>query len=157
MLSSSLDITNTSGSTESVIFAFSDTGFTSPTAPPNLVLNSHIGGSVTTGNSANLASFTSCVSTTNTNLDSCAGATDVAGPGTPSITSNSFQNDEQTIISSLTGPYSITSIWNVTLGAGSDVGFQANASLAPVPEPVSLSLLATALIGIGAVRRRRRA
>lgn len=155
LLSSSLDVTNTSGSTESIIFAFSDTGFTSPTAPPNLVLNSHIGGSVTTGNSANLASFTSCISTTNTNLDSCAGATDVAGPGTPNITSDSFQNDEQTIISSLTGPYSITSIWNVTLGAGSDVGFQANASLAPVPEPVSLSLLATALIGIGAVRRRR--
>jgi hypothetical protein len=155
LLSDSLELVNTSGATASIEFAFSDTGYTAPTAPPNLVLNSHIGGSVTTANGANLASFTSCVSTTDSNLDSCAGATDVAGPGTPDITANSFQSDARDTISSLAGPYSITSIWSVTLGAGSDVGFQANASLATVPEPLSLSLLATGLVGLGAVRRRR--
>jgi hypothetical protein len=156
LLSDSLDIVNTSGSTASIVFAFSDVGFTSPTAPPSLLLNSHIGGSVTTGSSANLASFTSCVSTTDANLTSCAGATDVAGPGTPGITAGSFHDDKFATITALAGPYSLTSIFDVTLGAGSDVGFQANASLAPIPEPVSLSLLGVALIGLGAVRRLRR-
>jgi hypothetical protein len=157
LLSDSLDLVNNSAATASIEFAFSDTGFTAPIAPPNLVLNSHIGGSVTTGNAANLASFTSCVSTINSNLDTCTGATDVAGPGTPDITANSFQSDARDTIVSLSGPYSITSIWSVTLGADSDVGFQANASLAAVPEPLSMSLLATGLIGLGVVRRRRRA
>ena len=157
LLSDSLDLVNNSAATASIEFAFSDTGYTAPIAPPNLVLNSHIGGSVTTGNAANLTSFTSCVSTTNSNLDTCTGATDVAGPGTPDITANSFQSDARDTIVSLAGPYSITSIWSVTLGAGSDVGFQANASLAAVPEPLSISLLATGLIGLGAIRRRRSA
>jgi hypothetical protein len=156
LLSDSLDLINTSGSTASIVFAFSDTGFNSPTTPPSLLLNSHIGGSIAVGSGANLASFTSCVSTTNTNLTSCTGATDVAGPGTPGITTGSFSNDQFATIASLVAPYSITSIWNVTLGAGSDVGFQANATLAPIPEPLSLSLLATGLIGLGVIRRRRR-
>jgi hypothetical protein len=163
LLSDSLDLQNNSGSTASIEFVFSDTGFTAPMAPPSILLNSHIGGSVTSSSAANLASFTSCVSTTNTNLTSCTGATDVAGPGTPTITQNAFLNDQYDIIASLPGPYSITSIWTVTLGAGSDVGFQANASLSPtptitfsaIPEPISVSLLASALVGLGAVRRRR--
>jgi hypothetical protein len=157
LLSASLDVQNTSGSTASIELVLSDTGFTAPTAPPSILPNSHIGGSVTTGNAANLASFTSCISTTSTNLTSCSGPTDVAGPETPAITQDSFLNNQYEIITSLVAPYSITSIWNVTLGAGSDVGFQANASLSPtnVPEPISMSLLGTAVVGLAAIRRRR--
>jgi hypothetical protein len=155
LLSSSLDIENTSGATASIEFVFSDTGFSAPVAPPTIRMNSHIGGSVTVDNPDNLASFTSCLSLADANLTSCTGATEVDGPGFPDITQSSYQNDQFLYIAALTGPYSITQVLDVTLGSGSDVGFQGNTALQPAPEPMSLSLLGVALVGLGAMRRRR--
>lgn len=159
LLSSSLDITNTSGSTATIIFAFSDTGFTSPTAPPSLLMNSHIGGSVVINNTNNLLSFTSCANQGSSNLTSCAGATAIAGPGTPNVTANSFDNDQFDTVTSLTSPYSLNQILSVTLGAGSELNFSDNTTLTPVPEPNTLAIFGTMLVAIGgigyAVRRRR--
>jgi hypothetical protein len=155
VLSSSMDILNTSHATASIEFVFSDTGFMAPTAPPMLRLDSHIGGSVTVDNVHNLASFTSCLSTTNSNLTSCTGATYVDGPGMPNIASGSYSDTQYLDIATLVGPYSIIQVLNVTLGAGSDVGFQANTALQPIPEPVSLTVLGAALIGLGILGRRR--
>jgi len=160
LLGASLDITNTANSTQTIEFAFSDTGFTAPITPPTISLNSHIGGSIITGMPANALSFTSCVSTTNANLTSCSGATAVAGPGTPNVTGaagGSFKNDQFATITSLSAPYSLDSILTLTLGAGGDLNFATNAKLAPVPEPVTLSVLGTGLVALGLVRRRRRA
>lgn len=155
LLSSSLDIKNTSNATASIVLVFSDTNFTLPVAPPNERMDSHVGGSVTVDNNANLASFTSCLSTTNTNLTSCTGATKIDGPGTPNIKASSFQNDQFLTVTSMTGPYSVTEVLSVTLGAGSDVGFQANTAIQPMPEPMSLSLLGAALIAFGVIGHRR--
>jgi hypothetical protein len=157
LLSSTLSVTNNSGSTASIIFAFSDTGYTAPVAPPPVALSSAIGGSVNTGSSKNLLSFTSCVSSTDTNLTSCSGATASTNTGTPAITAaTSFSNDEGTTLSMLTSPYSITSILDLTLGAGSLLNFASNAKISPVPEPATLSILGTGLLALGVFRRRRR-
>jgi hypothetical protein len=89
LLSSSLDIQNTSQATASIELAFSDTGFTMPTAPPELRLDSHIGGS------------------TDSNLTRCTGAIYVDGPDTPNITASSYDNNQFLGVAPLTGPYSI--------------------------------------------------
>jgi hypothetical protein len=107
LLSSSLDIQNTSQATASIELAFSDTGFTMPTAPPELRLDSHIGGSITVDNAHNLAWFTSCLSTTDSNLTRCTGAIYVDGPDTPNITASSYDNNQFLGVAPLTGPYSI--------------------------------------------------
>jgi hypothetical protein len=137
-------------------FAFSDTGFTAPVAPPDVRMDSHIGGSVTVDSAANSASFTSCLSPTNGNLTTCVGATEIDGPGTPSIQASSFSDDKFLTVTSMSGPYSITEILNVTLGGGSDVGFQANSTINAIPEPISLSLPGAALIAFGVAGRGRR-
>jgi hypothetical protein len=155
VLGANLSITNTSNLTKTIVFAFSDVGFTEPVAPPKLTLNSHIGGSIITGSANNLTSFTSCVSTLDTNLTTCSGATDVAGPGMPDITTGSFKSDTFDTVSSLAAPYSIASIWTLTLGGKSSLNFGSNATLSPVPEPMTLSLLGVSLVGLGIVRRRR--
>ncbi len=151
--SSSLDIQNTSGATASIEFVFSDTGFTAPVGPPALQMDSHIGGTVTVDNPDNLATFTSCLSSSDANLTNCTGATHVAGY--PNITASSFENDQFLNLTSLTGPYSITEVLDVTLGGGSDIGFQANTSISPVPVPASLSLLVAGLACICVIRHRR--
>jgi hypothetical protein len=158
LTSSSLDIQNTSGATASIVFVFSDTGFSAPVGSA-LEMNSLIGGSVTVDNADNLASFTSCLGATDVNLTSCIGAKVVDGPGTPDITAGTFANDQQLRINSLTAPYPVTEVLDLTLGAGSDVGFSANATIepavSPVPEPTTwpLFLLGMVIVGFKAVRR----
>jgi len=147
LLSATLQIQNTGSSTATLELFIGDVNFTAPTAPPGLLLNSHIGGSVvSTGDYAdNSLSFSSCVDPTN-GQDTCGTSTPLglitAGPGTPSInTAASFASDKYASILSLGAPYSISQELTLTLGAGSQMNFSDNSSLTPVPEPASIALL----------------
>jgi hypothetical protein len=154
LLSSTLQVANTSTSMQSLEFLISDVGFTTPVAPPNLLLNSHIGGSVVVGGSSNTLSFTSSV---HSGTNPFASGALTAGPGTPNITSaGSFDNDKTSIISLLTAPYAIGQDIKITLAGGSSFNFADNTTLAPVPEPTSLVLLGSSLVGLGFVSRKMR-
>ncbi len=157
VVSSAVNLVNNSSSIASIIFAFSDGGFSAPTAPPILQLNSHIGGTVNTATPNNTLSFVSCVTpSASSPTTSCSGGT--SSPlGTPDITqATSFQNDQYALFSSLTGPYAITELMNVQLGGSGAFGFQANSTLAYVPEPMSVALMGVGLLGLTIVYRRRR-
>ncbi len=150
---STLSIKNNNSTTSTIYISLGDGDFTSPTAPGALLMNSHIGTTTVVNDASNKMTFQSYVNTDN----SQNGTTGITtGPQTPNITSGSSSNDAFKTITSLSGPYSITETFAITLSAGSQINFATNTSLSPVPEPASMTLAAMSAIGLVGYGLRRR-
>src|ERR1039457_2246168 len=160
LLSSTLSITNTGSSTQTLELFIGDVNFSAPTAPPGIEVNSHIGGTVAVGSSANLLSFKSCVDPNN-GQNTCGISTPsglvTAGPGTPNVTGSpaSFKDDQFATILSLGKYYSISQALTITLGGASQLNFSDSTTLTPVPEPVSIGLLGGILLLTNRMIRRK--
>jgi hypothetical protein len=154
--STTLHINNVTGATHKIVITVASQDFTLPTAPPDILLNSHIGGTVIVGKPANALSFQSCVDATNS-LNGCPGT--IQSPvGSPSVTSAlSFSNDQFKTIPTLGAPYALDELITLTLGGGGQINFSASTTLTQVPEPASIALLGGALLfGASRLIRRKR-
>lgn len=165
ILSSAISVANNSGGAHRLQLFVGDTGYLAPSAPPapGLVLNSHIGGSIGSALNpgpfpGNTLAFTSCVDPTNTAL-SCNSPVPAgvfsAGPATPGVTVGSFADDQFASILALGTPYSMSQYFDFHMDANSQMGFQSNTVLSPVPEPVSIALLGGVLVMTSGLIRRK--
>jgi hypothetical protein len=153
LLSSTTDVTNTSGSAGHTLhIVITGSGFTSPTTPPDVSVLSHIGGTVDTvapGNPVNTLTFHSFVVDAPVDI----------GAQTPGIGSvGSFKDDKSAILTTLDSPFSIMETLDIVLnGQGDSIGYQTSTTLAPVPAPATMALACSIvpLVGWGAWRRQR--
>jgi PEP-CTERM motif len=134
----------------------SATDFSSPTAPPSLNLKSTTSGSVTSGSLS--GTFNSYAAQSNGLFDTSG----IAAPtnNIPTTTGgNSWAFTSNTLVTSLSAPYSLTDVGVFNVSAGGNVTLAGgNTQLAPVvPEPATLLLvLSGCAIGIPAAAWRRR-
>lgn len=151
-------VTNIGTTNQTITIVVSAPDFSQPTAPPPLVLLSHIGGSVPVGDPSNTLSYSSCVNTSNS-TPACPGSF-TAGPGTPNVTGlgspgGSYQDDKSTAIASLSPLYSMGETITITLSPGSVLNFSASSTLTAVPEPASVLFLGTTLLGAAVLLRKK--
>jgi len=151
---SALSLTNVTTATKTLYIKLGDTGFTQPTG--FVTLDSLISGNVLVARAANSLVFQSYVDPANGQNSTPAIYT--TGPQTPSLaTFGGFTSDATLNIAALSGPYSMTEFFKVTLGAGGRISFGSSTALTPTPEPSSLAITALGTIGLVGFGLRRRA
>jgi len=120
-------------------------GFTAPITPPNINVNSQVGGTVVLGSPSDTLNFQSFVGGVSQGVQS------------PNVTTpQAFANTQNTILTSLSAPYTLSQRFDVFLATTNDqLGLHATTELAPVPEPTAVTLLLFGMIGLGVFGWRR--
>ena len=143
-----------------IVLRYASDGYTSPTRG---LLESNLGGTGTqNGAITNIASFTSCAIVGSIGT-APPPASDVPCPGgitTPTITNlpvnvPSFNSSDNAAVTSVGVPYMLAENLDVHIASGATLNFANSTDLVSSPEPASIVLMGTGLIGlVGFVRRR---
>jgi len=154
-------IKNTDGAAANIVLRYAGDGFIAPTSG---TLRSNLSGTgVANTSPLNTVSFTSCA--VNANIGTNPGsphASDVPCPGgiqaptlSPAITAGSFNASSAIAVTTIGTPYLLAQNLDVHIAAGATLNFANSTDLVAAPEPSTIMLMGTGLLGlVGFVRRR---
>jgi hypothetical protein len=152
LLESTVSVKNNSAATHTLHLYVTQNGYTLPSGT-TLRVESGLGGSVNAG-SVTLTNIFQAYADKNNNLFGTADFTN--GPQNASQVGSTFDTGSATgNFTRLATPYSVTSVANLQLTAGGQVNKADHINLTAVPEPTSVLLLGSGLVGLAAMARRR--
>jgi PEP-CTERM motif len=151
-----INLTNNTGSAKS-FYIFVGAGDYIRPAPGPFTLAYSISSQLSfTGFPVTVTSFACVFQNTGSVVDGCSGTSTLPISITSASSSESEAANGSMAIGTMTPGYEIGDIVEITMANGAQVSINGAANLSPVPEPISLTLLGSGLIGLGVVRRRRR-
>ncbi len=147
-----------SGTPNTVELAITFSGFTNPPIPPVGFLQNNLSATIFgVGDSGNALSMTSCIFAGNAAQTGCSGAAFVTPTASVNVSSpGSVSDTTNVLMSAIDTPYSLVELVSLTVDATGDFNLAGSTTVLPVPEPMTLSVIGTALIGVGVARSRRR-
>jgi hypothetical protein len=162
LLGTTLNITNTSGSTQTLHISLGDTGFTFPANGTDVTLTSGIGGSVTVDTVANAVTYQTYVNSNNSQNGTSGPLT--SGPLNPDVHTNPASWDISNMVGatiSYITAFSMTQRIDIILGAGGQINFSSTEFLTSgrpgaVPEASSLAIWSMLGLSIGLLHCRNR-